>query len=542
MTSPYLPLNDPIRDKDGTIVGAMNFFSDITEQANAEQATGLLAAIVDSSDDAIVSKNLDGVIMSWNKGAERIFGYLAEEAVGKHITLIIPKDRHEEETNILERLRRGERVDHFETVRIRKDGQFVDVSITISPIKDAHGRIVGASKVARDITERKRTEQALEERARLLDLSSDAIMVRDRADRVTYWNRSASELYGYSREEAMGRVTHELLRTEFPEPLERVTEKLHRDDRWSGELLHKCKDGRQIVVASRWALDRGRGGNHILETNNDITRQKQGEIALRESEERLRTLADGLETQVSIRAKELEKQNIQVLQQSEQLRELSNRLQKTQDEERRHLARELHDSAGQTITALSLNLSGIAVRVSQDAVLKKAVEESLEMVCGLGKEIRTMSYLLHPPLLDESGLSGAIKWYIEGLAERSGLNIKLEMSENFGRLPRETETAVFRIVQECLTNIHRHSGSETATIRILRNPGAISVEIGDGGRGISAERLAEIQAQRSGVGITGMRERVRHLKGTLDIQSNGNGTTIFVKFPVSGEVNSSRKR
>ena len=153
-----------------------------------------------------------------------------------------------------------------------------------------------------------------------------------------------------------------------------------------------------------------------------------------------------------------------------------------------------------------------------------------------------MSYLLHPPLLDESGLSGAIKWYIEGLAERSGLNIKLEMSENFGRLPGETETAVFRIVQECLTNIHRHSGSETATIRILRNPDAISVEIGDSGRGISAERLAEIQAQRSGVGITGMRERVRHLKGTLDIQSNGNGTTIFVKFPVSGEVNSSQER
>src|SRR5579862_6858946 len=154
MTSPYLPLNDPIRDKDGTIVGAMNFFHDITEQRNAEQASALLAAIVDSSDDAIISKNLDGVIMSWNKGAERIFGHLAEDAVGKHITLIIPKDRHEEETNILERLRRGERVDHFETVRIRKDGQFVDVSITISPIKDAHGRIIGASKVARDITER----------------------------------------------------------------------------------------------------------------------------------------------------------------------------------------------------------------------------------------------------------------------------------------------------------------------------------------------------------------------------------------------------
>ena len=287
MTSPYLPLNDPIRDKDGTIVGAMNFFHDITEQRNAEQASGLLAAIVDSSDDAIISKNLDGVIMSWNKGAERIFGHLAEDAVGKHITLIIPKDRHEEETNILERLRRGERVDHFETVRIRKDGQFVDVSITISPIKDAHGRIIGASKVARDITERKRTEQALEERARLLDLSSDAIMVRDRADCVTYWNRSASELYGFSREEAMGRVTHELLRTEFAEPLERVNEKLHRgwplEWRTPSQMQRRPPDrGRQSLGARSGprrelhVYSRNEQRYHPAETGrNRITRERR---------------------------------------------------------------------------------------------------------------------------------------------------------------------------------------------------------------------------------------------------------------------------
>ena len=262
---------------------------DVSERALARRAGDLLAAIVDSSDDAIISKTLDGVITSWNKSAERMFGYTREEAVGQHITLIIPEDRRDEEAKIVERLRRGERVDQFETVRLRKDGTLLELSLTISPVKDASGRVIGASKVARGITEQKQIEKALAERARLLDLSSDAIFVRDAADRVTYWNRSASELYGYSREEAVGRVSHELLRTEFPEPLESIAEQLHQDNRWTGELIHRHKDGSRIVVASRWTLDRDDGGNRkrVLETNNDITQQKQSEEALRESEEHL---------------------------------------------------------------------------------------------------------------------------------------------------------------------------------------------------------------------------------------------------------------
>jgi PAS domain S-box-containing protein len=412
---------DPIRDKDGKIVGATNFFHDITQQKQSERALSLLAAIVDSSDDAIVSKSLEGVITSWNQGAERIFGYSPKEAIGQHITLIVPADRRDEEATILDRLKRGERVDHFETVRVSKGGKALDVSLTISPVKDAIGRVVGASKVARDITEKKRVERALHE-----------------------------------------------------------------------------------------------------------------------SEERFRVLAAGLETQVHVRTLELEQRNMEVLQQSHQLRELSNRLQQTQDDERRRIARELHDSAGQILTVLGLNLATIAQSVAKDAEAGKAVEDSQELVWGLSKEIRTMSYLLHPPLLDESGLSGAIQWYVEGLSERSGMKVKVEISDNFGRLPGEMEMAVFRIVQECLTNIHRHAGSESATIRLLREAKRVTLEIRDEGKGMSAEKLAAIQAQRSGVGITGMRERVRHLKGTMDFQSNGNGTKILVRFPVS--VNASPRR
>src|SRR5882724_12253042 len=161
-TTKYIhTVGHPVLNASGDLVQFVGSATDITERKRAEQATRLLAAIVESSHDAIVSKSLNGVITSWNKGAERLFGYAAEEAVGQNITLIIPPERRDEERTILEQLTRGERVDHFETVRMRKDGSLLDVSLTISPVKDALDRVVGASKLARDITEQKRAEEAL---------------------------------------------------------------------------------------------------------------------------------------------------------------------------------------------------------------------------------------------------------------------------------------------------------------------------------------------------------------------------------------------
>src|SRR6266849_2358789 len=156
---PFLAYPTPLVDESGALIGALNMLVDITERKRAEHDGQLLASIVESSDDAIVSKDLDGIIVSWNKGAERLFGYSADEVLGKPITILIPPDRLDEEPGILARIRGGERVEHYETVRRRKDGSLIEISLTVSPVKTAEGRIVGASKIARDITDRRRAQE-----------------------------------------------------------------------------------------------------------------------------------------------------------------------------------------------------------------------------------------------------------------------------------------------------------------------------------------------------------------------------------------------
>ena len=243
--------------------------------------------------------------------------------------------------------------------------------------------------------------------------------------------------------------------------------------------------------------------------------------------------ADKLEEEVWIRTQELEHRNAEVLEQTEQLRELSARLLHAQDEERRRIARELHDSAGQTLTVLSLNLSQVARTTEQKSPeAAQALEDSQLLVNQLSQEIRTLSYLLHPPLLDETGLSSALRWYVDGLQERSGISIGLDVSADLNRLSRDLQLAIFRIVQECLTNIHRHSGSKTAGIRIDVNSENLLVEVQDQGKGIDPDTLIRIKSSCSGVGIRGMGERIRHFGGMLEIDSTGAGTKVSVKFPV----------
>jgi signal transduction histidine kinase len=215
------------------------------------------------------------------------------------------------------------------------------------------------------------------------------------------------------------------------------------------------------------------------------------------------------------------------------VRQLSWQLLRSQNEERRHIARELHDSVGQTLTVLDISLELFMQEAGcKSPEVASKIEEIQKTVQQLHREIRTTSYLLHPPLLDESGLYSAISWYLQGLRERSGLEVSFEISEQFGRLPSEVELVIFRLVQESLTNIHRHAESKTASIRIDRESNQITLDVRDQGRGMSPERMAEIQSGRSGVGIRGMRERLRQFEGTMNIESDSSGTRIFAIIPL----------
>jgi signal transduction histidine kinase len=205
-----------------------------------------------------------------------------------------------------------------------------------------------------------------------------------------------------------------------------------------------------------------------------------------------------------------------------------------QDEERRRIARELHDSTGQVLALLSMNLCALQGEAKAiNAEISNALSENVEIVNQVSGELRTISYLLHPPLLDEMGLLSALKWFTDGFEERSGIKVKLELDSEFGRVSRDLETAVFRVVQESLTNIHRHAASPTATIRLRQSGDRVTLEIEDAGKGIPPEKLSEIAcAGVSGVGLRGMRERIENFRGTFDITSGETGTCIHVSIPI----------
>ena len=215
--------------------------------------------------------------------------------------------------------------------------------------------------------------------------------------------------------------------------------------------------------------------------------------------------------------------------------ELSGRLLQAQDEERRRIARELHDVTGQNLAALQIVLSSVErSKESLDPRSRQALTEGIALVEACATEIRTLSYLLHPPLLDELGLLSALRNYVEGYAQRTGVRLDFDLPEKMDRLPRDVETALFRIVQEGLTNIHRHSGSRTAVLRLKTKPGWVTLELIDHGRGMPPEALreGELGPAPTGVGIAGMRERARQLNGRLSITSGPEGTTLRVELPV----------
>jgi signal transduction histidine kinase len=254
------------------------------------------------------------------------------------------------------------------------------------------------------------------------------------------------------------------------------------------------------------------------------------------AEEQLRSAHAELEAKVTERTTELSRAN-------ENLRELSGHLQQLRDEERRQIARELHDSVGQSLVAMSMNIATLQSQSHKlDSAGASAVSETSALVQQMGKEIRTISHLLHPPLLDVAGLASAVRWYVDGFSERSKIKVDMEIPAEFRRLPDQMEIAIFRLVQECLTNIHRHSGSDSAQIAIREEEDCVIVEVKDAGKGISLEKQLELSSGRTGVGFRGMRERLRQFGGDLNIQSDRSGTFVTAKLPFRPAAPASQDR
>jgi len=510
----------PSVSDDGVLQGYVGSCVDITEQRSSEGAGARLAAIVQSSDDAIITKDLNGIITSWNTSAERIFGYTEQEVLGKPITILIPPELQTDEKDILRRLRAGQRIDHFETVRIAKGGKRVLVSLTVSPVRDSSGRIVAASKVARDVTRTRQVEQELLESEQRMRFCLDAAHVGtwhwDIKSGNIRWSENMERIHGQKPGSFSGNFDA-FLESIDSEDRQRVRQAIQQalqgDGKYHAEYRQARSDGSTgwMEAQGQVIYDASKRPQSMMGVCRDISERKRSETALKEAHEQM-------EMRVKERTVELDRAQ-------ERLRMLSARLLRMQDDERRRIARELHDTAGQLLVALSLILVPVQEALQQkNSELALQITESLRLVDELSSDLRTMSHLLHPPLLDEAGLHSAVRWYVEGFAERSKIEVDLELDPKVGRLPAEFETAIFRIVQECLTNIHRHSESRSARIAITRNVDHLKLEIRDRGKGMSTPM------PRAGVGIQGMRERVRQLGGALEIESGEGGTRVTAIF------------
>jgi PAS domain S-box-containing protein len=343
-----------------------------------------------------------------------------------------------------------------------------------------------------------------------------AISMLDPEGRIVSWNTGAERIKGYRTSEIIGKhfscfYPEEDIRSGKPQ---RQLEIALREGRFEDEGWRLRKDGSRFwanVIITPFKDD---AGNLIgfSKVTRDFTERMLAQKALQESQRKL--------------------------QDSEKsLRELSLHLLRTQDEERRRIGRELHDSLGQNLALLNISLGSLKSRARPEKIdeVRQGLAECANLAEESVKEVRTISYLLYPPMLEELGLKSAISWYLDGFTKRSGIKATLDMPPDLGRLSRDVEMAVFRVLQESLTNVHRHSGSPTATVRLLTKDGLLVLEVSDQGNGMPVSNLDEAGHDcmgALGVGLRGMTERMRQLGGTLELTSTPTGTIVIATVPI----------
>jgi PAS domain S-box-containing protein len=466
-------------------------------------------------DYAIFMLDTEGRVATWNAGAERIKGYKAAEIIGKHFSTFYSGEdvlAGKPQTLLNQALKDGHVED--EGWRVRKDGSTFWAGVTITPVRDHAGRLLGFGKVTRDLTERRRGELALrrsEERARLFieSVKDYAIFMLDPDGFVSTWNTGAERLKRYKASEIIGQhfsrfYTEEDLRSGKPAWELEVAKK---EGRFEDEGWRLRKDGSRFWANVIITAIRNDSGTLLgfSKVTRDATGRMLGQRALEQSQRKL--------------------------QESERsLRDLSLHLIRTQDEERRRIGREIHDSLGQYLAALKIKLD---MMCSSPPTPEEIECSGLLDECT--KEVRTISYLLYPPMLEEMGLKSAIPWYLDGFSKRSGIETALTIPNDLPRLSRDAELVLFRVLQEGLTNVQRHSESRTVEIAISHSSEGVVLTVTDHGKGLPAEILEKGSQDwmgSLGVGLRGMSERLQQIGGVLELSSDENGTQVRATVPV----------
>jgi PAS domain S-box-containing protein len=504
----------PLRDEQGSIVKWYGTTSDIDELKGAEDRIGL---IINTIPMMVWTLQPDGAIDFVNQRWMDYTGLSLAEEREDPTRPVHPEDLPRVMKKWLADIAAGEASEDEMRLR-RADGEYRWFLVRTAPLRDEQGNVVKWFGVSIDIEDRKQAEEALRsteseqrhiaaqlerERARLVEAQEMA--------KIGSWEAELASLSVIWSEQ-----THRIFETNpsrFRPTRPKFREFIHPEDRAKvdGAFVASLDNHSPCAVEYRIVMPDGRV--KILEERWQAFHDAEGKP--------IRVAGTCRDITERVRAEE-------------ELRRLSGHLLRLQDEERRRIARDLHDSTGQDLVALATTLSQIHASIpSSGRKLRKLASQSKALADHCIRDVRTLSYLLHPPMLDEAGLEDAIRHYAGGFTERTGIELELEISPRLGRMKPHVELALFRVVQESLTNIQRHSGSPKATIRIERGPGKFTLEISDKGSGISGNlrrRNGKIPFGL-GVGIPSMHERVALIGGQLDIESNSSGTTVRVTIP-----------
>ncbi len=494
---------ESVRDATGHVTHLHGTVQDITERKLAQEARFRLASIVESTDDAIVSKNLDGIIMTWNRGAQRMFGFSEAEAVGHPIFIIVPPELRQEEESILHNARARENLEHYETARVTKEGRKIDVSLTISPLSDTAGRIVGFSSIARDITERKRAEEELtksEKRFRLMADSAPMLVWMSGPDTLaTDFNKAWLEFTGRTLQQELGNGwTHNLHPDDLRRYLDTYTYAFEKKQKFTVEYRMRRRDGEY-----RWMLDQS-----VPRFLDDDTFAGYVGYCL------------DISDQKEARAARIE---------------LGGRLIRAQEAERGRIARELHDNINQRLALLANAVQEVeqAAPKNQDPLQKKRLRELWQLTSEIGNDIQQISHQLHPSKLHYLGLAAAV----QDLCREFSRQHKFEIECLVHDLPQDLDETVslnlFRTVQESLRNVVKHSQARNVKVELRRELNVIELRVSDDGIGFNPEQARE----NHGLGLVSMGERLRSVGGEFSIWSKPPlGTEVRGSVPATAKA------